>query len=89
MVVTIFIMAHKHFGQSGLDVFDFAQVRGQGGHIFHKVQQGAGISVGNACQKLGQIIGHFYLKIRRAPARQLHKLCAPQGPQAEYMQARE
>ena len=89
MVVAVLVVPDKYFGQRRLDVFKVASVFWQGAHIFHKIEQGAGVTVRYACQQVGHVVGHLQLQVACATSGQLHQLRAAKGPQPQHMQARE
>ena len=89
MAVAVFVVADQHFGQGCLDLLQVTLVLGQGCHVFHKIEQAAGVAVGHSRQQVQHLIVQLYLKILRAAPRQLHQLSPAQRAQAQHMQARK
>ena len=87
VVVAVLVVANEHLWQRRLDVLQIAPVFGQGTHIFHKIQQGAGVAVRNPCQQVCHIVGHLQLQVAGPAPGKLNQFCAAQGPQPQYMQA--
>ena len=86
VAVAVLVMADQHFRQGRAHGFRVALFLRQGGHIFHQIEQGAGIAVGRACQKVEDILAQGERERERAAPRKIPQFVAAQGPQAQHMQ---